>query len=40
MFEHVLNDKDNFLISLKVLHLDSVQSVLKIKINMFEALDF
>lgn len=36
MFEQVFNDKDSFLISLKISHLDSVQSVLKI--NMFEVL--
>lgn len=33
-------DEDSFLISPQVPHLDSVQSVLKIKLNLFQALHF
>lgn len=33
-------DEDSFLISPQVPHLDSVQSVLKIKLNLFQTLHF
>jgi len=40
VFEHVLKDEDSFLISPQVSHLDSVQSVLTIKLNVFQVLHF